>query len=82
MADIRFDSLEDGALADIWYALGGTAIRHPEHFKSLYDAVETVLLARRGEGLNPWLEQRFREFRLVDSREDIIANLSTPPEAT
>ena len=81
MADIRFDSLEDGDLADIWYALGGAAIRHPEHFKSIYDAVAAVLVSRRGAGLNPWLEQRFREFRLVDSREDILANLSAPPEA-
>jgi hypothetical protein len=79
MPDIRFDSIEDGELADIWYALGGAAVRHPIHFQPLYDAVTKELLERRGDGLNPWLEQRFREFRPLDSKEDIIANLSTPP---
>jgi hypothetical protein len=81
MSDIRFQSLEDGELADMWYSLGGTAIRHPEHFQPLFDAVATELLTRRGEGLNPWLEQRFREFRLADSKEDAEANLKTSPEA-
>jgi hypothetical protein len=75
VTDIRFDSIEDGELADIWYALGGAAVRHPDHFKPLTDAVLAELLRRRGEaGLNPWLEQRFREFRLQDSREDAAAN--------
>lgn len=77
MADIRFDSIEDGELADLWYALGGSAVRHPAHFQRLFDAVATELLARRGDGLNPWLEQRFHEFRLTDSKEDIVANLTT-----
>ena len=45
MADIRFDSIEDGELADIWYALGGAAIRHPGHFQPLFDSVATDLLA-------------------------------------
>jgi hypothetical protein len=70
MTDPRFESLEDGDLADIWYALGGTAVRHPEHFQPLFDAVATELLSRRSDGLNPWLEQRFRAFRLADTRED------------
>jgi hypothetical protein len=71
----RFDSIEDGELADIWYALGGAAVRHPDHFQPLMDAVFAELLDRRGEqGLNPWLEQRFRAFRFEDSREDATAN--------
>jgi hypothetical protein len=37
MADIRFQRIEDGPLAEIWYALGGAAVRHPDHFKSLMD---------------------------------------------
>jgi hypothetical protein len=81
MSDIRFDSIEDGELADIWYALGGAAVRHPDHFQPLFDAVAAELLDRRGEGLNPWLEQRFRPFRLADSKEDAEANLKTSPEA-
>jgi len=82
MADIRFNSIEDTELADLWYAVGGAAVRHPGHFQPLYEALSTELLARRGEGLNPWLEQRFREFRLVDSKDDILANISSPPEVS
>ena len=74
MADIRFQSFEDGDLADVWYALSGAAVRHPDHFKVLTDAVLDELLERRGDGLNPWLEQRFRAIRLADSREDAEAN--------
>lgn len=81
MTDIRFQSFEDGELADIWYALGGAAVRHPEHFKPLMDSVATELLDRRGIGLNPWLEERFRPFRFPDSREDAYANLASSPEA-
>jgi hypothetical protein len=45
------------------------------------DAVATELLDRRGVGLNPWLEARFRPFRLADSRDDARANLVVSPEA-
>ncbi len=81
MTDIRFQSFEDGELADIWYALGGAAVRHTDHFKPLMDSVATELLARRGVGLNPWLEERYRPFRLTDSREDASVNLANSPEA-
>jgi hypothetical protein len=81
MPNIRFQSLEDGELADIWYALGGAEARHPEHFKRLMDMAFDELLERRGEGLNPWLEERFRPFRLADSRDDAHANLRMSPEA-
>jgi hypothetical protein len=81
MPDVRFQSLEDGDLADLWYAVSGQAIRHPDRFKTLADALLDELLERRGEGLNPWLEQRFREIRLVDSREDAETNESVSPEA-
>jgi len=77
MSSIKFQSLEDGELADIWYALGGAATRHPDHFKPLMDEVFADLLARREEGLNPWLEQRFRPFRLKDSKEDAEVNASS-----
>ena len=75
MADIRFQSLEDGDLADIWYALGGATTRHPDHFKQLTDDALNELIARRGDGLNPWLEKRFRPFRLQDSKEDADVNI-------
>jgi hypothetical protein len=77
MASIKFQSLEDGELADIWYALGGSAARHPDHFKPLMDEVFAELELRREQGLNPWLEQRFRSFRLQDSKEDAQANMSS-----
>jgi len=79
MSDIRFQSLEDGDLADIWYALGGAANRHPDHFQKLMDECFKELVERREESLKPWLEERFRPFRLVDSREDATANLQSRP---
>lgn len=79
MSDIRFQSFEDSDLADIWYALGGAAVRHPDHFQKLMDQCLQELMERRGEGLNPWLEERFRAFRLADSREDAEVNLRTFP---
>ena len=81
MPDIRFQSIEDGPLADIWYALGGAAVRHPEHFKELMDDCFQELLTRRGDGLKTWIEERFRPFRLVDSKEDAETNLKISPEA-
>lgn len=61
MADIRFDSIEDGQLADIWYALREAAARYPERFRDLFDSVNAELIDRRGPGLHPWLERRFDE---------------------
>jgi hypothetical protein len=81
MADIRFQSIEDGPLADIWYALGGAAVRHPEHFQSLMDDCFAELQLRRADGLKTWLEERFRPFRLADSKEDAETNLKISPEA-
>jgi hypothetical protein len=81
MSDIRFQSFEDGDLADIWYALGGSAARHPDHFQKLMDECFQELVERREESLKPWLEERFRPFRLVDSREDAAINLRISPEA-
>ena len=80
MSDIRFQSFEDGDLADIWYALAGAAIHHPEHFQKLVDDCLNELIDRRGEGLNPWLEERHRAFRLADSKEDAKANKKISPE--
>lgn len=78
MSDIRFQSLEDGDLADIWYALGGSAARHPDHFQKLMDECFKELVGRREESLKPWLEGRFRPFRLADSREDAAVNSAAP----
>jgi hypothetical protein len=37
---------------------------------------------RRAESLKPWLEERFRPFRLADSREDAEANVKNGSPAT
>ena len=50
MTSIKFQSLEDGELADIWYALGGSAARHPNHFQPLMDEVFAELESRRKSG--------------------------------
>jgi hypothetical protein len=81
MADYRFQSIEDGDLADLWYAMSGEAIRHPDLFKPLTDVLLNELLERRAEGLNPWLEERFRAIRLADSRDDAALNMAVSPEA-
>jgi hypothetical protein len=81
MTDIRFQTFEDGEIADIWYALGGAATRHPEQFKGLMEACFEELVDRRGVGLNPWLEERYRRFRLSDSKEDGAAHMVQSPEA-
>ena len=81
MIDIRFQSLEDGDLADIWYALGGSAARHPDHFQKLMDECFKELVERREQSLKTWLDERFRPFRGADSREDAAANLAISPEA-
>ena len=73
MPDVRFQSLDDEDLADIWYALSACANRHPDRFKALTDAALDALLARQGNGLE-WLERRFQAIRLADAKEDAQAN--------
>ena len=60
MTDIRFQSFEDGELADLWYALADASARHPGHFFGLANAILEELQDRRGRTLHPWLEQRYR----------------------
>ena len=62
MSDIRFQSLEDGDLADIWYALHNLAERFPDHFQNLATECFQELATRREAGLHPWLEQRLKPF--------------------
>jgi hypothetical protein len=49
---------------------------------TLTDAVLDEPVERRSAGLNPWLEQRFRAIRLVDSKEDAEANRRVSPETS
>ena len=46
MTDIRFQSFEDGELADIWYALADASARHPGHFFGLANAILEELQER------------------------------------
>jgi hypothetical protein len=72
--DVRLQSIEDGDLADLWYCVSGEAIRHPDRFKSLADGLLDELMERRGEGLNPWLRERFRTVQETDARIDAALN--------
>lgn len=69
MTDIRFQSFEDGELADIWYALSGASSRHPGYFHGLANALLEELRDRRGASLSLWLEQRYQSFRLANAAE-------------
>ena len=74
MQDQRFHALSTEELADIWYALGGAETRHPGFFSDLVDSTMRELNSRLDANLTPFLEQRFREHRFVDSKEDAEAN--------
>jgi len=74
MKDARFRGLSTDELADIWYALGGAETRHPGGFSALVDAAMRDLTDRLDSNLAPFLEVRFRPYRLVDSKEDALAN--------
>jgi hypothetical protein len=67
MTDIRFQSFEDGELADIWYALGDAAQRHQGNFSGLANAILEELKARLGETLTPWLEARYAGLRALEA---------------
>jgi hypothetical protein len=74
MADERFRALSDVDLADIWYALSGADIRHPDCFKPLADATMKELEARKGATVSTFLDDRFARFRGSDKPEDEAAN--------
>jgi hypothetical protein len=74
MADERFRTLSDADLADIWYALSGADIRHPDCFKPLADATMKELERRRGQAISAFLDRRFARFRGADTPEDAAAS--------
>lgn len=80
MPDGRFMGLSTEELADIWYALGGAETRHPGGFSTLVDAAMRELDSRLDANLSPFLEARFRKYRLVDSKEDAAANARAAAE--
>ena len=79
MAYERFQGFSDEELADIWYALAGAEIRHPECFKTLVDASIYELEVRRAETLQHFLHERFSKLRTVDALEDAAANRRPSP---
>ena len=70
MTDRRFDGLSDEELSDIWYALAGAEIRHPDRFFTLVDASIRELEQRRGAEIRRFLDERFAPLRATDARED------------
>ena len=77
MSDERFRALSDQELADIWYALSGAEIRHPDCFKPLVDASIHELELRQGNAVREFLDGRFAKLRAVDASEDVAANMSS-----
>lgn len=75
MTDERFRMLSDAELADIWYALSGADIRHPDCFKLLADATMKELEDRKGLSVSAFLDDRFARFRDADKAEDVAANV-------
>ena len=80
MASQRFAGLSNEELSDIWYALGGAETRHPGGFGELVDAAFTELNTRLSSSLTPFLEERFRKYRLADSKDDAAANAKAAAE--
>jgi hypothetical protein len=76
MSDARFHDLSDEELADIWYALSGAEIRHPDCFRQLVADTIRELELRRGHGVRDFLDHRFTRLRSVDAVEDVVANKS------
>jgi hypothetical protein len=74
MADERFRTLSDDDLADIWYALSGADIRHPDCFRLLADGAMKELETRKGASVSTFLDDRFARFRDSDIPEDVAAN--------
>ena len=77
----RFAGLSNEELSDIWYALGGAETRHPGGFSDLVDAAFNELNTRLTSTLTPYLEERFRKYRLADSKEDAAASARAAVES-
>ena len=71
---MRFSGLSDDELADIWDALAGAEIRHPDCFKALLDDSIKELEWRKGKAVREFLDARFAKLRGIDAPEDIEAN--------
>ncbi len=71
--DVTFNGASDEELADVWYALSGAEIRHTGCFAALVDSAYAELLKRKGDAVAPFLDQRFRPLRAVDTAEDVAA---------
>ena len=79
MTDERFRGLSNEELADIWYALSGAEIRHTGRYEALVDATLHELEERLPQSLRRFLDERFKELRVIDAPEDAIANLKSKP---
>ena len=79
MADERFRGLSNEDLADIWYALSGAEIRHAGRYQSLVDATLHELEERLPDSLRVFLDDRFKQLRVIDAPDDAVANLRSKP---
>ena len=77
-----FGPLPNEALADIWYTLAGTEIRHPGCFTGLLEAAHDALDKRLGPDLAAFVEKRFRGLRASDTTEDAEANARATSEGS
>ena len=77
-----FGPFSNEALADIWYALAGTEIRHPGCFTGLLEAAHDALGKRLGHDLAGFVEKRFRGLRASDAAEDAEANARATSEGS
>jgi hypothetical protein len=80
MTDERFQGLTNDELADIWYALAGSDIRHPDCFKHLVDASIGELETRLGPAVRRFLDERFAKLRMTDVLDDVKANRKVTSE--
>ena len=70
---MSFDGLSNSEVADIWYAVAGAENRHPGCFTAVLEGSDDELRRRLGDGLAPYLNERFARLRPVDAAEDAEA---------
>lgn len=79
---MSMDCLSNEDLADVWYAVAGAEIRHPNCFVALLDRANAELLRRLGGDFAPFVEERFRAIRPRDAVEDREANAGSTAQTT
>jgi hypothetical protein len=81
-ANMSFEGLSNSELADVWYAVAGAEIRHPGCFTAVLEGSDDELRRRLGDGLAPYLKDRFARLRTVDALEDAEAVRRATPDVS